>query len=90
MNIRHRQRVERGKLGAMKRVAIVGPGGAGKSTFARALSERIGLPVVHLDHHFWKPGWVESSRDEWRSARADTVILVARPRLAKARASTAR
>jgi adenylate kinase family enzyme len=50
----------------MQRVAVVGPGGAGKSTFARELGRRTGLPVVHLDRHFWKPGWTESTRDEWR------------------------
>ena len=40
--------------------------GAGKSTFSRALSAKTGLPVIHLDLHFWKPGWVEPSEDEWR------------------------
>ena len=40
--------------------------GAGKSTFSRALSAKTGLPVIHLDVHFWKPGWVEPSEDEWR------------------------
>ena len=55
----------------MERVAIVGPGGAGKSTFARALGERAGLPVVHLDRFFWKPGWVETPRDEWRKEQSE-------------------
>ena len=40
--------------------------GAGKSTFSRALSARTGLPVIHLDIHYWKPGWVKPSEDEWR------------------------
>ena len=40
--------------------------GSGKSTFSRALSAETGLPVIHLDVHFWKPGWVEPSVDEWR------------------------
>jgi len=52
----------------MERVAIVGPGGAGKSTFARSLGERTGLPVFHLDRFYWKPGWVETPREEWRLA----------------------
>lgn len=50
----------------MKRVAVVGSGGAGKTTFARELSRRTGLPVVHLDHLYWGPGWVETPSDEWR------------------------
>jgi adenylate kinase family enzyme len=53
----------------VKRVAVVGSGGAGKSTFARELGRRTGLPVVHLDHHYWKPGWVETPRDEWREGQ---------------------
>lgn len=40
--------------------------GAGKSTFSRALSARTGLPVIHLDVHYWKPGWVKPSECEWR------------------------
>ena len=49
----------------MERVAIIGPGGAGKSTLARALGGLTGLPVVHLDREHWLPGWVEPPRDEW-------------------------
>lgn len=48
------------------RVLVIGMAGAGKSTFSRALSARTGLPVIHLDVHYWKPGWVEPSEDEWR------------------------
>jgi adenylate kinase family enzyme len=40
--------------------------GAGKSFFSRALSTKTGLPVIHLDVHFWKPSWTEPSEDEWR------------------------
>jgi adenylate kinase family enzyme len=49
---------------SVERVAVVGPGGAGKSTFARALGARTGLPVVHLDQSYWKPGWTETPKDE--------------------------
>ena len=48
----------------MKRIMIIGCGGAGKSTLARQLGEKTGLPVIHLDKLFWHPGWVESSKDE--------------------------
>ena len=48
----------------MERVIIIGCGGAGKSTLARKLGEKTGLPVVHLDKLFWKPGWVESAKAE--------------------------
>ena len=49
-----------------RRVVVTGMAGAGKSTFSRALSAKTGLPVIHLDVHFWKPGWVKPSEDEWR------------------------
>ena len=45
----------------MERIIIIGCGGAGKSTLARQLGEITGLPVVHLDKLFWKPGWVEET-----------------------------
>ncbi len=48
------------------RILVIGMAGAGKSTFSRALSARTGLPVIHLDFHYWKPGWVKPSEDEWR------------------------
>ena len=49
----------------MNRIVIIGCGGAGKSTLARQLGEKLKLPVVHLDKLFWKPGWVEVTRDEF-------------------------
>lgn len=48
----------------MQRIMIVGQPGSGKSTLARALGTRTGLPVVHIDHIHWQPGWVERSRDD--------------------------
>jgi adenylate kinase family enzyme len=50
----------------MRRVLVIGSGGAGKSTFARRLGARLDLPVIHLDANYWKPGWVETPKDEWR------------------------
>ena len=49
----------------MKRVIVIGSGGAGKSTLARALGQRLELPVVHLDAHFWQAGWKERNRADW-------------------------
>ena len=49
----------------MERILIIGCGGAGKSTLARQLGEKLELPVVHLDKLFWKPGWVEESSEEF-------------------------
>ncbi|MCR9137989.1 MAG: AAA family ATPase [Alphaproteobacteria bacterium] len=43
----------------MRRVMIIGQPGSGKSTLARTLGGITHLPVVHIDHIHWKPGWVE-------------------------------
>ena len=48
----------------MERILVIGCPGAGKSTLSRQLGEKLGLPVIHLDRLFWKPGWVESTREE--------------------------
>lgn len=44
---------------------MIGCGGSGKSTLARALSKNLVLPLVHLDREYWRPGWVEPSKEEW-------------------------
>lgn len=49
----------------MKKVLIIGPGGAGKSTFANQLGERLNIEVLHLDKFYWRPGWIEPSKAEW-------------------------
>src|SRR5262245_29755970 len=52
-----------------RRVLVDGMAGSGKSTFSRALSQETGLPVIHLDVHYWQPGWVEPSMDAWRETQ---------------------
>jgi len=47
-----------------KRIMVMGSSGSGKSTMARRLGERTGLPVVHMDTIWWKPGWVSTPADE--------------------------
>lgn len=49
---------------------MIGSGGSGKSTLARDLAARTGLPLIQLDHRFWRPGWVETPEDEWQATHA--------------------
>jgi adenylate kinase family enzyme len=60
----------------MRRIAIIGSGGAGKSTLARALGECLGLEVVHLDTLYWKSGWKETPTPTWTTIQEN---LVGRP-----------
>jgi adenylate kinase family enzyme len=53
-----------------RRVIVTGLAGSGKSTFALALAAKTGLPVIHLDLHFWRPGWAEPSETEWREKQS--------------------
>lgn len=57
----------------MLRVLVIGPCGAGKSTLAFELAQKLGLPLHHMDQLNWRPGWVESSKDEIRQRLADIV-----------------
>ncbi len=57
----------------MQRVLIIGPCGAGKSTLATILGDKLALPLSHMDQLNWRPGWVESSKDDIREKLAGIV-----------------
>jgi adenylate kinase family enzyme len=61
----------------MRRVLVIGSGGAGKSTFARELSRLTGLPLVQLDELYWSAGWIAPAKDEW-SRTVDTLVAADR------------
>jgi adenylate kinase family enzyme len=56
-----------------KRIIILGPCGAGKSTLARRIGGRLDLPVVHLDVFNWNPGWVQTEASKFREQVAEAV-----------------
>ena len=65
-----------GQICGVRRVVVVGAGGAGKSVFATRLGEATGLPVVELDKIFWRPGLLPISQDEWAAMQE---LLMAQP-----------
>lgn len=50
----------------MKRIIILGNAGAGKTTLARRLAERLDLPHTELDALYWDPGWTPAPKDVFR------------------------
>lgn len=48
----------------MKKIAIIGSPGAGKTTSAIALGSKLDIQVFHLDRLFWESGWVEKPKHE--------------------------
>jgi hypothetical protein len=48
----------------MRRIAIIGNAGGGKSTLARQLGAALAIPVHEIDLLQWKPGWIPASVEE--------------------------
>ncbi|MBE8477511.1 P-loop NTPase family protein [Streptomyces justiciae] len=57
----------------MKRVAIVGCGGSGKSYVARELGRRLDAPVTHLDAVYYDDDWNELPKDTFAQLQRDLV-----------------
>ena len=59
----------------MKRVIVIGCPGSGKSRLSRALSERCGLPVYHLDLLYWNPDKTTVSSEVFRERLSAVLSL---------------
>jgi adenylate kinase family enzyme len=50
----------------VRRILVYGVAGAGKSTLARRIGARLGLPYHAMDDLTWEPGWVPVSEEVQR------------------------
>jgi adenylate kinase family enzyme len=53
----------------VKRIVVLGRGGAGKSTLAARLGTALNLPVIELDKHFWAPDLTPTPKNQWAQAQ---------------------
>lgn len=61
----------------IRRVLVVGGNGAGKTTFATALADRLCLPLVHNDCFSLISGWTARPRDEADALRLEAAAAAA-------------
>ena len=57
----------------VRRVVILGRGGAGKPALARQLSDVTGIPAVELDALFWQPGPTPADPSRWAACQHELV-----------------
>lgn len=58
----------------IKRIAIIGSPGAGKSTMAKKLGEVTGIEYFHLDKYYHNSGWVPKPKEEFRKIVSELVL----------------
>jgi hypothetical protein len=51
----------------MRRIVLIGPLAAGKSTLAVKLGRLLGIPVHHLDWLYWGDTWTPTPPAEWQA-----------------------
>jgi adenylate kinase family enzyme len=56
----------------LRRIAVVGTSGSGKTTVAKKIAYILGIPHVELDALYWRPGWIESPETEFKEAILET------------------
>jgi len=64
--IKYLYNVESEDYGMNNRIIVVGCPGSGKSVLSRRLSEKLNIPVYHMDNLYWDSNWNHITRDELR------------------------
>ena len=57
----------------MSRVVVIGNAGGGKSTLARVLAERRGMPHIEIDRLLWQENWVLTPEDIYTRRHQDII-----------------
>jgi hypothetical protein len=56
-----------------ERIAIMGNAGGGKSTLARVMAAKSGLPLTEVDKLLWLPGWELCPDDKYEAQHAPLI-----------------
>lgn len=59
----------------MKKIIVIGCPGSGKSTFSRALHERTGIPLYHLDLLYWNSDKTTVTKEVFRERLQNVLTL---------------
>ncbi len=57
----------------MKKIIVIGCPGSGKSTFAKVLHEKTGLPLFHLDMMYWNADKTKVEKTVFRQRLSDAI-----------------
>ncbi|WP_313036346.1 shikimate kinase [Acinetobacter sp.] len=57
----------------MKRINVVGTSASGKTTFSKAIAEKLGLQHIELDDLFWQDNWQQSADEVFLAKLASQI-----------------